>query len=101
MRNPVILKYSEDDILEIVTEYMAEKHKFEEFRSKSIILGTPGIDLRLVAIIAELDDDSIKNINLEELELTVGYNGEHSQIKTMNKKDLLELRTQLKNLKEV
>lgn len=101
MKKPIILKYNEDDILEIVTEYMAEKHKFGEYRSKSMIFGTPGKDLRLVAIITELEDDSIKNTNLEEIDSVIEYNGEHSKIKPMSKEDLLKLRTQLKNLKEV
>jgi hypothetical protein len=37
MERKIILKYNEDDILEIVTEYMAEKHGFEEFNGKAML----------------------------------------------------------------
>lgn len=101
MKEPLTLKYSEDDILEIVTEYMAEKHKFGEYHSKSMIFGIPGKDLRLVAIIGDLDDESIRNTNLEDVDLKIDYNGEHSKIKGMDKDDLLKLKNRLKDLKEI
>ncbi len=101
MKKTVTLKYSEDDILEIVTEYMAEKYKFGEYRSKSMIFGTPGKDLRLVATIGDLDDESIRDKNLEEVDLKIDYNGEHSKIKGMDKNDLLMLKNRMKDLKEI
>ncbi|MGF9977303.1 hypothetical protein [Viridibacillus arvi] len=72
-----IFKYNEDDILEILSEYLSEENGFDTFYSRSIILGTPGKDLRLVAVIGDLDDINIAKLNLEEIEKESDYNGTH------------------------
>lgn len=75
-----ILKYNEDDILEILTEYLATENGFDTFQSKSIILGTPGKDLRLVTVISDEDDDEISKLNLEEIDKESDFNGTHSDL---------------------
>lgn len=73
------IKYNEDDILEILTEYLAEKEGFETFQSKAIFLGTPGKDLRLIAVIDELESN-LTNINLEKIDENMEYNGDHNDL---------------------
>lgn len=75
-----IFKYNEDDILEILSEYLATENGFDTFQSKSIILGTPGKDLRLVSVISDVDDDDITKLNLEEIDKESVYNGTHSDL---------------------
>ncbi|XEC96693.1 hypothetical protein AB6A23_09235 [Paenibacillus tarimensis] len=76
-RKKEIFKYNEDDILEILTEYLAENMGFETFGSKAMIIGTPGKDLRLIAVIGELDDESVDEVDLLELDMRTEYNGSH------------------------
>lgn len=73
----VVIKYNQDDILELLTESLAEKHGFGTFTSKAVLLGVPGRDIRLVAVIGELDDDELLRINLSELDLKTEFNGSH------------------------
>lgn len=73
------IKYNEDDVLEILTEYLAEKEGFETFQSKAIFFGTPGKDLRLIAVIDELESE-FTNINLEEIDESIEYNGDHHDL---------------------
>ncbi|MCK1998918.1 hypothetical protein MPH47_17110 [Psychrobacillus psychrodurans] len=74
-----IFKYNEDDILEILSEYLATENGFDTFQSKSVILGTPGMNLRLVSVISDVDDD-ITKLNLEEIDKESVYNGTHSDL---------------------
>lgn len=70
-------KFNEDDILEILTEYLAEESGFETFRSRAILLGTPGKDLRLISVISDLEDDDISKLNLEDIDNKIEFNGSH------------------------
>ena len=71
-------KYNEDDILELLTEALAKENSYGTFYSKSKLLGTSGNDLKLIAVIGELDDDDkIQSINLEEVDKNMGFNGSH------------------------
>ena len=81
MRKRIKLKYDQDDILEIVTEAMAKEYKFGEFNINAMVLGTPGVDLRIVAVVGELDDKSIYEVDLEAVDKEMDYNGFHSRIK--------------------
>ncbi|WP_233516698.1 hypothetical protein [Paenibacillus curdlanolyticus] len=72
------IKYNQDDILEILTEALAKENGFGTFYSKAMLLGTLGKDLRLIAVIGELEDDEkIELINLNELDENMNYNGTH------------------------
>ncbi|MED4462073.1 hypothetical protein [Metabacillus fastidiosus] len=75
-----IFKYNEDDILEILSEYLAEETRFDTYQSTAILLGTPGKDLRLIAVIGSEDDDDITKLNLEDIDNEVNYNGTHSDL---------------------
>lgn len=75
-----VFKYNEDDILEILSEYLAEEHGFDTFQSRAIILGTPGKDLRLIAVISDEDDNDITKLNLEDVDNEVDYSGSHSDL---------------------
>lgn len=72
-----IFKYNEDDILEILSEYLAVENGFNTFQSRTLLLGTPGKDLRLIAVVGELEDDDIMNLDLEEIDKKMDYNGSH------------------------
>ncbi|MFC5529789.1 hypothetical protein [Cohnella yongneupensis] len=75
--NRQYFKFNSDDILEILTEYLAEKHGFGTFQSKAILLGDQSNGIRMVAIIGELEDDEIMKTDLEELDKDMKYNGDH------------------------
>ncbi|MED4402204.1 hypothetical protein [Metabacillus fastidiosus] len=75
-----IFKYNEDDILEILSEYLAEETRFDTYQSTAILLGTPGKDLRLIAVVGSEDDDDITKLNLEDIDNEVNYNGTHSDL---------------------
>jgi len=72
-----IFKYNEDDILEILSEYLAGENGFNTFQSRTLLLGTPGKDLRLIAVVGELEDDDITNLDLEDIDKEMDYNGSH------------------------
>jgi len=72
-----VFKLNEDDILEILSEHLAEESGFDTFQSQAILLGTPGNDLRLVAVVGDLEDDEISGIDLEEMDIELNYNGSH------------------------
>ena len=72
-----IFKYNEDDILEILSEYLAEENGFDTFQSRVVLIGEANKDLRLVAVIGELEDDDINNINLDEIDSKREFNGSH------------------------
>ena len=73
------IKYNEDDILEILTEYLAEKEGFETFQSRAIFFGPPGKDLRLIGVIDELESE-LTDINLEKIDESMDYNGDHHDL---------------------
>ena len=72
-----VFKYNEDDILEILSEYLAEENGFDTFRSKTILKGTPNKDLRLIAVIGELEDDDIGKLDLDDIDKSIEFNGSH------------------------
>ncbi|MEH7159354.1 hypothetical protein [Neobacillus drentensis] len=72
-----VFKYNEDDILELLSEYLAEENGFDTFRSKTILKGTPNKDLRLIAVIGELEDDNISKLDLDDIDKSIEFNGSH------------------------
>jgi|GEM_PF-3309528 len=77
-----IIKLDEDDIIEILLEHY-QKEKFKSFsNSKGLLIGTPGNDLRFVGAYGNEDEffcDSF--LDLEQVDKTVDYNGDHSILK--------------------
>lgn len=84
MKKKVTLKYNEDDILEILTEYLAKAFNFEEFNARAMIIGTPGNDLRMIAVIGDSNDNSIEDENLDMIDTKIDYNGSHSKTRYIN-----------------
>ncbi|CAM5222315.1 hypothetical protein UACE39S_03404 [Ureibacillus acetophenoni] len=72
-----LFKYNEDGILEILSENLAVENGFNTFQSKTLLLGIPGKDLRLIAVVGELEDDDIMNLDLEDIDKQMDYNGSH------------------------
>jgi hypothetical protein len=88
MKKKLFFKYNEDDILEILTEYLAKENRFKKFFARAEILGSPGSDLRLVAVIGDSEDSSINDIDLKAIDKENKYNGPHTNniyIKNINK----------------
>jgi hypothetical protein len=75
--NKKVFKYNEDDILEILLECLAKENEFELYSSKGLLLGTPGKDLRLVAVVGELEDESVDVLDLDEIDRNMDFNGTH------------------------
>lgn len=81
MKKQILLKYDQDDILEIITEYMAEKYGFGEFYARAMLFGTPDKDLRLVAVVGDSEDGSVKKVDLDKVDKELDYNGDHANAK--------------------
>lgn len=73
----MMFKYNEDDILELLAERIAESNGYGTFRSRAILFGKSNDDLRLLCVVGNLDDDEVDNINLEELDKSMDFNGTH------------------------
>lgn len=74
-----IKKLNEDDILEILTEYLLEKEFMNCESSRSILLGAPGKDLRFICILGKEDVSSeIVKCDIMEIDKKYNYNGDHS-----------------------
>lgn len=71
-------KYNQDDILEILTEYIAKEHDYGTFYSKAELKGLVGKDLRFLMAVGTLDEDErVENVDLEQLDKTLDFNGSH------------------------
>lgn len=71
-------KYSQDDIIEILTEYIAKEHGYGTFYSKAELKGSVGKDLRLLMAVGTLDEDErVENVDLEQLDKNMDFNGSH------------------------
>ncbi len=71
-------KYNQDDILEILTEYIAKEHGYGIFYSKAELKGSIGKDFRLLMAVGALDEDeTVENLDLEQLDKDMDFNGSH------------------------
>lgn len=63
-----VFKLDEEDISEILISYLTENHVAEDFQYQAIstIIGTPGEDLRYVAVLGDTDDEDFPNVDLAE-----------------------------------
>ena len=80
-----IFKLNEDDIMSLISKVVAEKMGFEEYSSKSLILGTVSQDLRLIIAVSP---NSVQNVDLIELDRNMEFNGEHSNFKGLTDDEL-------------
>ena len=74
----IIKKLSEDDILEILLEYYQEKECASFPRSRGMLLGIPGDNLRFIGIYGKENDSSIAESDLSEIDKATDFNGDHS-----------------------
>ena len=86
MKDVQLFKLNEDDILEIVSEYVAKRTGIKEFSSKSIVLGNPSKDLRIIVAVS---NKSLSEINLLSVDKEIEYNGDHSKINGLSDDDML------------
>ena len=70
-------KFNEDDILEILSEYLASENGFDTFQSKAILIGHQNKDLRLIAVVGDLEDDELGTLDLEHIGTKMDFNGSH------------------------
>lgn len=70
-------KYNEEDILEILSEYLYTDCNSETIGSKAILLGEPGENLRLVAVVGDGEDEELYETDLEEIDQKIDFNGSH------------------------
>lgn len=80
MNNTIIKKLNEDDILEILIEYFQDNELKNYILARTKLFGVPGRDLRFVGAFAKDDSDEIINCNLEDIDKSTEYNGDHSFI---------------------
>lgn len=76
--NVKMMKLDEDDICQIVVEHYQEVLKNSTY-ARSIVLGTPGDDLRLVAVYGERYDERVRDIDLTKIDKLLDYTGYHSK----------------------
>ena len=73
MKKMFVKKLNEDDILEILIEHFQEG-KYAKSEGCAKIYGLPGQDLRALVVV---NHGSHKEINLDEIEKNIEYNGDH------------------------
>jgi hypothetical protein len=73
-----IFKLNEDDILEIISEQLAEEAGFGEFSSRTQLFGAVGKDLRIVSVIDSDNSKLLKDIDMKEIDEKTEFNGSHS-----------------------
>lgn len=79
MKNKIIYeKLNEEDILEIVMEYLQEKYNNLPY-SNSILLGEVGKDLRCICAISEKIPHS--DLDLIEVDKKIDFTGDHEFLK--------------------
>ncbi|MET3690446.1 hypothetical protein ABIC37_006051 [Priestia megaterium] len=70
-------KYNEQDILEILSEYLHTNANSESINSQVILLGETAKDLRLVAVVGDSEDEELFETDLEEIDKKIDFNGSH------------------------
>lgn len=101
MKNDVqFYKMSEEDILDIVNDYISQKTNHKTAQSKSILLGTPNNDLRVIAAVTPCTDGELDNLDLEKIDKELDFNGEYSNLDSSCIIDMTDIDTQsmIKNL---
>lgn len=73
MKKRFVKKLNEDDILEILIEHF-QKKKYSKSEGYAKFYGMPGHDLRAVIVVTR---ESCSDIDLDEIEKTIEYNGDH------------------------
>lgn len=71
-------KLNEEDVMEIVSEYLAEQAGYKTFGTNTRIF-SDGESWNMVIAIGEADDMGIHRIDMEKLNSELEYNGTHGQ----------------------
>ncbi len=82
-------KLNIDDVMEIVSEYLATSEGFECFSTNTKIVEENGKWYMVIAI-GNLEDKGIDYINMEELSQKIEYNGNHGEDYWKSDKELKE-----------
>lgn len=83
-------KLNQDDIMAIVNEVIAEKTGIKNFSVKSLMLGNPSKDLRMVVAVGGLDS-KIQDEQLIIADENMDYNGEHSHINGLSDNKMIDV----------
>jgi hypothetical protein len=87
-------KLNEEDILDIINDYLSQKSNYKTLQSKLLLLGTPNKDLRVLAAITPCMNEQIDNLDLAEIDENIDYNGEHSSLSHSTSIDTTDIGTQ-------
>lgn len=72
-----IKKLDQDDILEIIVEHFLEGECLGLDYARACILGESGKDIRVIVAYAN-EREAIENLDFEEIDQNMKYNGDHS-----------------------
>ncbi len=73
-------KLDEDDILEILIEHFQDDELRGFSKACGCLLGKPGEDMRFIGVFSK-SDDQIFDLDLEEIDKKIDYNGSHAFLK--------------------
>lgn len=76
--NRTYYKLNIDDVIEIVSDYLAENSGYKTFATNTRVFEDEG-NWNMVIAIGEADDFEIHKIDMEELNKNIKYNGIHGQ----------------------
>lgn len=74
--NRIYYKLNIDDVIEIVSDYLAENSGYKTFATNTRVFEDEG-NWYMVIAIGEADDLEIHKIDMEELNKNIDYNGIH------------------------
>lgn len=95
MKNDVqFYKLSEEDILDIINDYLSQKSNYKTLQSKLLVLGTPNKDLRVLAAITPRTEGELDNLDLVKIDEELEYNGEKSSLNHSSLIDMTDMETQ-------
>lgn len=79
--NHKYFKLNEDDILSIVKDYVIEQMEVDTSQANLKLVTTPEGEINLVAVVGKLEeDDSIEQLDLQEIGNHIDYNGPISSL---------------------
>ena len=80
-------KYNKDDILEIVTEALAQENGLGTFNARADLVIDNG-EIFFVGAIGELENSEVDTVDLKKLFSEMAYNGTHAMNKGLSAEEL-------------